>query len=341
MKNIYKFVTLMLLAVLVFIPLTPAAAKGMFDGQVIFGQSYTLKSGETLAGDLVVIGGSADIEEGATVNGNIILVGGALNMNGEVTGELAIVGGTVALGAGSHVAGDLTTVGATLTRADGSQVDGQINNAATSWLEDGNNGTVTVPVEGPTVIEPKYSFNFDPLGSIFNTVWQAIGMAALAMLAALFLAPQAGRVAKAVMDLPLVTGGLGLLTLIVAPIAIVVLCLTFLLIPVAVIAILVLIVASVFGWIAIGYEIGLRFTKAIHQEWHPAFTAGLGTFFLTIVSAALTGIPVLNCVGFFVPFLLGLAGLGAVIITRFGTQSADNYGARKAIVPVVPSEPVE
>jgi hypothetical protein len=30
---------------------------------------------------------------------------------------------------------------------------------------------------------------------------------------------------------------------------------------------------------------------------------------------------VLNCVGWLVPFLLGLAGLGAVLMTRFGTQS--------------------
>jgi hypothetical protein len=108
-----------------------------------------------------------------------------------------------------------------------------------------------------------------------------------------------------------------------------------LLIPAALVAIVALVVAGAFGWITIGYEIGLRFTKAIHQEWHPALSAGLGTFALSLIAAALTGIPVLNCVGWLIPFLLGVAGLGAVIMTRFGTQ---------AVAPVVkveaaPSEP--
>jgi uncharacterized protein (DUF111 family) len=46
----------------------------------------------------------------------------------------------------------------------------------------------------------------------------------------------------------------------------------------------------------------------------------LGVFTLTLVANALTGIPVLNCVGWLMPFLLGVAGLGAVFMTRFGTQ---------------------
>ena len=71
MKTITKIAALVLLALLVFLPAQPAAAKGTsFDGQVIFGQSYTLKSGDTLSGDLVVFGGAALIEEGATAQGN-------------------------------------------------------------------------------------------------------------------------------------------------------------------------------------------------------------------------------------------------------------------------------
>jgi cytoskeletal protein CcmA (bactofilin family) len=338
MKNSLKFASLILLAVLVFVPLRPAAAKGLLDGQVIFGQSYTLKSGETLQGDLVVIGGSAVIEEEATVNGNIVLIGGNLNVNGEVTGEVAIIGGTVTLGARAHVAGDLTTVGATLERAQGSQVDGQINNAATSWVENGTNGIVPhTPENNPPVTEPIINFNFQPLGSLLDIFGQAIGLAVLAMLVAMFLAPQAGRVAHAVTSQPVMAGSLGLLTVIVAPIAVVLLSITVLLIPVAVIAVFALVIASVFGWIALGCEIGVRFTKAIHQEWHPALSAGLGTFALSLVTAALTGIPVVNCIGWLLPFLLGMAGLGAVIMTRFGMQAATVPASKTAVVPAGPS----
>ncbi|MBE3040075.1 MAG: hypothetical protein IMZ62_14855, partial [Chloroflexi bacterium] len=76
MKITVKIASLVLLAMLVFVPMQSAVAKGTsFDGQVIFGQSYTLKNGETLSGDLLVFGGTATLEEGGTVNGNVVLFG--------------------------------------------------------------------------------------------------------------------------------------------------------------------------------------------------------------------------------------------------------------------------
>jgi cytoskeletal protein CcmA (bactofilin family) len=347
MKLTLKIASLVLLAMLVFVPMQSAAAKGTsFDGQVIFGQSYTLKSGETLTGDLLVFGGTATLEEGSTVNGNVVLFGGTLVVNGVVSGDVAVTGGSVSIGTTAHIHGNLATVGASLERAEGSQIDGQIFNTATSWVGDGNNGNNPVTPGTPaTPVVPSVHINFDPFGPLFNAFGQALGLAVLAMLVMLFLAPHADRVAHAVMAQPLTAGGLGLLTVIVAPITLVLLTVTLILIPVVAVAVVALFVAAVFGWIAIGYEIGQRFTKAIHQNWHPAFSAGLGVFALTLVANALTGIPVLNCVGWLVPFLLGLAGLGAVIMTRFGTQSvvvptAVEPAPLAPIAPIAPVEPV-
>jgi cytoskeletal protein CcmA (bactofilin family) len=322
MKKLTKFASLFLLVLLAFVPTQTASAKGLMDGQVIFGQSYTLESGETLEGDLVVFGGSAVVEEGAMVNGSVILLGGTLDIQGEVTGDAAVVGGSLLLGARAHVHGDLSMVGGTVERLEGSQVDGQITNAATSWTTGGENGATPVPPEsGLPTTRPDINVNFHPLASVLNAFWQAVGWGALAMLVMFFLSAQAGRVAGAVTGQPVTAGGLGLLTVIAVPIAIVILSITVLLIPVALVAAVALGVAAAFGWIAIGYEIGVRFTKAVHQEWHPALAGGLGTFTLSLVAAALTGIPGLNCIGWIIPFLLGMAGLGAVIMTRFGTQA--------------------
>jgi cytoskeletal protein CcmA (bactofilin family) len=345
MKITLKMASVFLLAMLVFVPLQSAAAKGTtFDGRVIFGQSYTLKSGETLNGDLLVFGGSATIEAGATVSGNTVVFGGSLVVNGQVTGDVAVTGGSITIGSSAHIHGNLATVGASLDRADGSQIDGQIYNTATSWVGSGINGQNPVPpvVTPLAPVVPRINFNFNPFLAVVNAFGQALGLAVLAMLVMLFLAPHADRVAHAVIAQPLTAGGLGLLTLIVSPFALVLLVITLILIPVAVVVVVALVVAGIFGWIAIGYEIGQRFTLAIHQEWHPAFSAGLGVFALTLVSSALTGIPVLNCVGWLGPFLLGLAGLGAVIMSRFGTQSvlAPVTAVPAPAVPVVPLPPV-
>jgi len=346
MKPIQKLFSLVLLTMLAFVPLQSAAARGTsFDGKVIFGQSYILKSGETLTGDLLVFGGAATLEEGAIVNGNVVLFGGSLVVNGEVSGDVAVTGGSVIISKSAHIHGNLTTVGASLERAEGALIDGQIFNTATSWVGNGNNGsnpvTPSVPATPPV---PNVRINFDPFGRLFNAFGQALGLAVLAMLVMLFLAPHADRVAHAVMAQPLTAGGLGLLTVIVAPITLILLTITIILIPVVALAVVALFVAAVFGWIAIGYEIGQRFTAAIHQNWHPAFSAGLGVFALTLVANALTGIPVLNCIGWLVPFLLGLAGLGAVFMTRFGTQlvlapAAVEPASSASITPVSPVIP--
>jgi hypothetical protein len=174
--------------------------------------------------------------------------------------------------------------------------------------------------------------------SALNGFGQSLGIAVLAMLLMLFLAPHADRVAHAIVLQPLTTGGLGLLTVVVAPIAIVLFAVTLILIPLIPVLAIALVVAGVFGWIAIGYEVGQRFTKAIHQNWHPAFSAGLGTFALTLAAKVLTGIPVLNCVGWLAPFLLGMAALGAVIMTRFGTQTLTAPASQTAVIPTAPVE---
>ncbi len=91
---------------------------------------------------------------------------------------------------------------------------------------------------------PAIKFGFQPLLSVLNGFGQSLGIAVLAMLLMLFLAPHADRVAHAIIAQPLTAGGLGLLTLIVAPIAVVLSIVTLILIPLAPIIVIALVVAG-------------------------------------------------------------------------------------------------
>jgi hypothetical protein len=340
MKTVMKIICTLVLAILICVPLQGASASGAaYDGQVVFGRSFTLKSGESMTGDLLVFGGSANIEKGATVTGDVVLFGGSLGVDGTVTGDVVITGGSGSLGPDAHVSGDLITVASSFEKDTGSKVDGQIFNTATSWVANGQNGNIPKPVTpvAPVIIPP-LKLTFNPFLSALNAFGQSLGIAILAMLLMLFLAPHADRVAHSILAQPLTAGGLGLLTVVVSPIAILLSIVTIILIPLAPILVIALVAAGVFGWIAIGYEVGQRFTTAIHQTWHPAFSAGLGTFALTLVAKILTSIPILNCVGWLVPFLLSMAGLGAIIMTRFGTRTVV---APVKPVAAVPPNPVE
>ena len=332
MKVYAKLISLLLLAVLVFVPMQSAGAKGLANGQVIFGQTYTLKSGQTLDGDLVILGGSATIEAGATVNGTILLFGGVLTLDGEATGDVAVVGGTAKLGPGSHIHGNLSTVGTSLDRTEGALVDGQVFNAETAWGNSSNNGNLPIPpvVIPPLRLLPNLHIDFNPLAAVMNTFFQSIGIALLAMVLMLFLAPYADRVAHAIIAQPLTVGGLGLLTVVAVPVTLIALGVLSILVvtlivtvPLMIVLALALGMAILFGWIAIGYEIGQRFAKAIHQEWHPSLAAGLGTFVMTLVvtgASSLNVVPGMACITGILPALVVLFALGAVVMTRFGTQ---------------------
>ncbi len=322
MKQTLKILSLLLVLSLVFLPTQNVAARGLDDGPgpVIFGGSYTLKSGDTVDGDVVVFGGVVLIEEGATVNGSVVVFGGTLTINGEVNGDVVLVGGAGALGEESVVDGSLSLVGATLARADGAQVSGEVTYSDHGDMSEERTlpdlpGVPNVP--GFEKVSPFNNMN--PLWVGLGVFGRALAMALLALLVGLFLEEPTRRVGKSIAAQPVIASGLGFLTIILSPAIFVILAITIILAPVALLAGLVLMVAFLYGWIALGFEVGLRFTKMIHQEWALPLTAAFGTWLLTIISASINLVP---CVGWLAPFIIATLALGGVVMSRFGSRIA-------------------
>ena len=84
MKNTLKLLSLVLLLALVLLPTSAVHARGfsdiLLDGRVVFGDNFTLESGDTLTGDLVVFGGNVKIEEDALVGGDMVVIGGNVTL---------------------------------------------------------------------------------------------------------------------------------------------------------------------------------------------------------------------------------------------------------------------
>ena len=163
--------------------------------------------------------------------------------------------------------------------------------------------------------------------------FRALAVALLAMLMMVFLQPQVERTGQAIVTQPLIAGSFGLLTVFLAPLAVIIMAVTIILIPVALIGVLLLVLAWLFGIIAMGQEVGERFTRAINQTWAPVLTAGFGTFLLMLVGGSIGMIP---CVGWVAPFVIGLMGIGGVALTLFGSQPYP----RMAVISTPPSEPL-
>jgi hypothetical protein len=316
MKIAGKFAILILLAALVLLPLQAVQAKGLLDGP-IFGENYTLKSGETLNEDLVVFGGSVSIEKDAKVNGAIVLFGGSFTLDGDVNKDVVVMGGAVKLGANAHIHGNLVTLGAPVDRDAGAKVDGDVINNPTRPSLPTAPSAPSVP-DVPRAVE-NYT---NPILNALGVLTQSIVFALLAMLIALFLPIQMRRVSDGVLAQPFVSFGMGLLTLIVFIVVIVALALfsvfivtLFLTIPLILVVSVVFTAGMILGWLALGAETGIRIAQMFKREWPLPLAAGLGVFILNLVAS-------LPYFGGVFSTLVGLAGLGAVFLTRFGTRQA-------------------
>ena len=337
-----KFHSIVLLGVLLSAFIFPMSASAQelelgpnFDDKVVFGGSFTLSEGEEILGDLISFGGNITLEEGSTLDGNFMSMGGNSSIAGNITGDVVALGSSINLEASAIVGGDLAILGTSLNRDPGAQVLGNVI-------------TETIPINFdiprvPNILFERdsfFNFNFrngdnfpgftilDGIGrqqsltgrvasEVQSGLFNAFAMAAIAILAVLFVPKHAKRVSNTALSEPLAAGGLSLLSIIVLPILMVVMSVTIILIPIVLLLAFLIVLALVFGWVSIGWEIGKRLLNALNLDWAEPLQAGTGAFVLTF-SAALIGL--VPCLGGLASFLVVIVSFGGVMLSRFGTQ---------------------
>lgn len=310
-KSIQLIVIFFLLSIFVLSPL-PVLAQDTTPGnnyvgdQLVIGNTYRLAAGDTLTGNLAIVGGTAAIEMDAKMFGDIILSGGTLSLAGTVDGDIIAIGGAVTLEDSAVVNGNMVLIGATMKRSPLATVTGEITEQSPSFFNFKDTGKALTP----------FAPSKDPLTRALSITFQALAISALAVILGLLLPEQIKRVSTTLTTEPLVAGGVGLLTVVVFPIVLVILIITIILIPVAILAFLLFIFALLYGWITAGHEIGTRIAALFKTDWHPAIDAGIGSLLLSLVAGFASMIP---CAGWLVGFVIALFGLGAVLISRFGS----------------------
>lgn len=314
------------LALLLFASLG-ATAFAQKDGggsgdKLVFGQDYVLGAGEALNGNLAVLGGNVVLERGSTLAGDLAVAGGNLTVAGTVRGSVVVLGGNISLEGTAVIEGDLAAFGGKVQSAPGSTVRGEIiGGTAPAWRLN--------PVAPPRLMPPRLVLPLAQgasggLEALLSWQLGAVGggllMALLGALA-LMVAPRAmGRIARVAGGQPALSFGVGLLTFAVAALAgalLLVACCTGLLIWLALAAGLLV------GWLAMGLWFGQRLLAALKVRAGSALIeAAVGVFLLTFAGR----LPF--CIGFLLSVVVGAVGLGAVVLTRFGTQPVDSQFQR-------------
>lgn len=318
---------LILISLLVTLLLTvlaaPAAAQTGEPGKLVVGGQYVLPSGQQLNGDLGVIGGQATIEQNAVVNGDVMVAGGTLRIAGRVEGDIAVFGGAVTLQRTAFVAGDMVTFGGTVERSPGAVVQGSVREGDALDIP-GWRGAFLLPdldrleTGGVTVQQSPGQWLLLMLWRALRTGLIILALAALALVVALFWPKGVERIGQAAAAQPAMALLVGLLSWVVGFALFVLFALTICLIPVALVIALIMLVAALLSWVVSGWLVGRKLLAALNmRNTTVVVEAALGTLLLAIVYFLVNMIP---CAGFVAGLLIGSFGLGALVLTRFGTR---------------------
>jgi hypothetical protein len=331
MKNKSRLLTALCVLVISFLITVPVFAQTPEPGsgttyqgdKIVMADTFRLEEGDVLEGNLVVIGSTVSIAQNAQVKGDIVVVGGTLTSEGTVNGNMVIIGGAVTLGDTAVVNGDIVSTGATLKQSPLAQISGEVTEQTPTVMDFNNRSWLQFP----------FQTGNGYLTQFLTVCLESLGLAVLAVILGLFLPDQTKRVSDTIVKEPLVTAGVGLLTLFCAPIAMVLISITIILIPITVLAAIVLALAILYGWIAVGNEIGERIGRLFHTEWATPVASGIGVLLLTLVVGTLNMLP---CLGWIFGFIVIILGLGAVISSRFGSSKYADKLAH-AVMPRVPA----
>ncbi len=242
-------------------------------------------------GTIVRVGGDVVIEEEREVE-DVVAIGGDIEVYGDVDGEAVAVGGSITIFSNGYIDGNAVSVGGHIHTEEGGIINGDL-------------------VEVQDLVSTFIPLNWDDWGGFYWAfrLFSFIGFIALAMVLILFLPKQITVVSDSVEVKPLraiLFGILGVVLIVPVIISLVLSVIGIILIP---LFCLIIILAILFGYLAVGRLVGKRLFMALDNADRPILLEGL----VGLVLLGLIGmIPV---VGWFVKLLVYLIGFGGVIDT--------------------------
>lgn len=282
--------------------------------------------------DIVRVGEDIYIDSDEVVYGDVVGIFGNVTIEGKVTGDVVSVFGGLTLGEDAVVNGEAVSVFGSLNKADGAYVRGQSVNV------------------GPGVFCGKVITG--PCGWGFPRVWWmmvSLGGLAILLLVALLISAifreGTGRLSRVIRRDFLKSWLIGLLTEVILVVVTIVLAITLIGIPIAVLLWLVAGLAFLFSFAGVSLGLGEAISGAgreARSQVGMVFIGGILILAVPILARLLGG------AGLFVPamgiWLLGglitwlalATGLGAVVMTRFGTRESNGKAQPQTAPPPAP-----
>ena len=317
------------------------------DGDVVVYQGDVTVEGEgAIRGNLIVYSGEIEIKEGGVVDGDITSFSGDVQIDGVVNGSVSALSGDVRLDGNAVVGGDVSVVSGDIDQDSGASVRGSVLRGPNLKLQ-----LPAVPslpgVPGVQIIAPSAPQPPSAMEMFAAFVWRVIRallvLALAAGVAVLFFVwrPQWLEETRIVLvERTALSFATGLLFNLFGLAVIGLLWITICFRPPAVLIALVLGAINLAGLAVAGNEIGLRIGQRFKEQWALPWRMILGIILPGAVIAVLWVLG--SCFGFF-------AFVGALALTSFGTGAllvrflklGEARGPESApLAPMPPAPPV-
>jgi len=331
-RNLVWGATLLIVSLLALAAVQIALAQGPTEPpgeRVTVNERFTLHSGETHTGNLTVIAREVVFEEGSTVAGDLSIVSaGLVTLNGQVNGNTSILSPSAQLGKTLHVNGSLSVCAREVNQASEAVIKGSQSTGCNrlgdilSGVSRGAGGFTPLkgtPFEGATS---------SPIFRFFRVIFSSLALAALAALAAAIFPRQVNRMTGTAMSKAFTTTLVGILSMGVAlaitaiyavsiPLTLGLTCLGL---PFVGLLWLFIVIGLLTGWIAVSIPLGTALLHRLKMYPTPMVAAALGALVLTLAQGLIEMIPCVGWIAWLAMIILGSAGFGAVLLTRFGTR---------------------
>ena len=262
-------------------------------------------------GDRVSAGNDIVVRAGERVH-DAVSMGGDIVVEGEVTGDAVSMGGDIRIRRGGVVRGNTVTMGGELIVENGANMPARSVSARHGPTIPIGPAARLIAHKGPSAEHGWFS---DLLGSL--TRYLLLFVLGLVLRAAAF--ERLGALQRTLVRMPARSGATGLVGVLGAVVLAIVLAITIIGIPGAVVVALALPTALYIGMAAVASVLGAALPLKSIKDL-PAMQLAAGVAVLFLVSR----VPV---VGTLATVLVALAGLGAVIQTRFGKVAPGDLGA--------------
>lgn len=282
---------------------------------VRMGEDILVKENEIVEGDIVSIGGSITMK--GTAKGDVVSIGGVLRISGTVKGDAVCIGNGLILDSTAVVKGDAVSVLGSIQRHHDAVVKGEsVSVGFGSW----GSGFPWSATGGFR--------SFKGLGFLAK-LGRFIAVLVIVLLVVTFLPKPTDRLETTATKSfwrCFLTGLLGEVLIVPAIVLLAVSIVGIILIPFAIVAI---IVAFFFGLAGFSLLVGnLFFSRFKSHKVHPVAASAMGILLIYVLSllAGLLGLVLISAgigvgvLGKIAIWVAWTTGLGAVILTRFGTR---------------------